>query len=88
MKVDPADDSQVRHTSGQSRDRSGFGGIRFQSPRPRSVGENLLVFAVIPSLLMWAVIFLVVDGNWQGALQVVGTAVAAGFVGWVLGSDA
>jgi hypothetical protein len=88
MKFDPADDSQVRRPASRHHARTGFGEIRFRSPRPRSPGESILVFAVIPSLLMWAVIFLIIDGNWQGAAQLIGTSVAAGFVGWVLGSDA
>jgi hypothetical protein len=45
----------------------------------------LLLFAAIPSLLLWAIIILAVSGDFQGALQVACTATAAGFVGWCLG---
>jgi hypothetical protein len=59
--------------------------FRLAARRRRSVGEKLLLFAAIPSLLLWAIIILAISGDFRGALQVACTATAAGFVGWCLG---
>jgi hypothetical protein len=53
--------------------------------RRRSAAEKWLLFAAIPSLLLWAVVVLAISGDIRGALQVACTATAAGFVGWCLG---
>lgn len=53
--------------------------------RVRTVTENIFVFALIPSLLMWTVVLLVLTGDLKGAIQVLCAAIAAGFVGWHLG---
>jgi hypothetical protein len=53
--------------------------------KSRTVAENLLVFAVIPSLLIWTVLLLLLSGDYRGAVQVACTALAGGFVGWYLG---
>ncbi|WP_374623041.1 hypothetical protein [Devosia sp.] len=53
--------------------------------RPRrTISENLLTFAVIPALLLWSLVFLVVGGDFRGAIQFGCALVAGGFVGWNL----
>lgn len=48
---------------------------------------NLAKYALIPSLLVWTVVLLAVSGDLGGALQVMCASIAAGFVGWSLGSE-
>ncbi len=50
----------------------------------RRVASNLVTFAVIPSVLFWAMIIMVLEGNLAGAVQMIGVSISAGFVGWSL----
>jgi len=88
MTTDPAHESQSRSLASRHDARADNGEIRFKSPPPRSAGVGNLVIPVIASLLMWAVVLLISDGNWQSATQVIGTSMAAEFAGRVIGSDA
>lgn len=45
---------------------------------------GLVTFAVIPSLLFWAMIIMILEGNITGAIQLVTVSISAGFVGWSL----
>jgi hypothetical protein len=59
-----------------SRDVGGLNG--------RRVASNLVTFALIPSVLFWAMVIMVLEGNIAGAVQMIGVSISAGFVGWSL----
>ena len=61
------------------------GGMRLVSRRPRSVLENVMTFAAIPSVLAWTTIILLVGGDFNGAVQMAGAAFASFYVGWSFG---
>jgi len=52
--------------------------------RRRSIFTNILTFAAIPSLLFWAMVIMLIEGNLVGAAQLVCVAISAGYVGWNL----
>ena len=45
--------------------------VRLMDPSPkRSIGLNLVVFALAPSLLVWASMFALLHGDWPEALGI------------------
>lgn len=58
--------------------------VHLAKPRARFTWANIVVFAVVPSLFCWAIIFLTFAGNFAGALQHLCAALASGYVGWCL----
>lgn len=58
--------------------------LHAQQPRRRAVATNILIFAAIPSLLFWAMVIMLVEGNLVGAAQLVCVSISAGYVGWSL----
>jgi len=46
--------------------------------------QKIVVFAVVPSLIMWSIIWLVVSGHYLTAVAVGGISIASGIVGWLL----
>jgi hypothetical protein len=83
-------DQRSRRSESAKNVRSLHGGrikVALSTSRHLSIREKVLIFALIPSLLAWTVFFLVLTGNFQTAVQVVCTIIAAGFVGWHLGES-
>lgn len=50
--------------------------------RQKRVVTDLITFAAIPSLLFWAMVIMVFQGNLAGAAQLICVALSAGYVGW------
>ncbi len=46
--------------------------------------QKIVVFAVVPSLILWSIVWLAVSGHYLSAIAVGGTSVASGIVGWFL----
>jgi hypothetical protein len=46
--------------------------------------QKIVGFAVVPSLILWSIVWLAVSGHYLSAIAVGGTSVASGIVGWFL----
>lgn len=57
--------------------------FRVAEERPNGL-QKIVVFAVVPSLIMWSIIWLAVSGHYLTALAATGISVASGIVGWLL----